>query len=251
MTRAIIYPYKVTDDQIIFIRENVPIEIQFEKIGKYPGIGNLYFKMEVFPTIFFEAEFQNSDGFDLHEIAEIYNIKTYSFYIKNENLLLKGSLISFTDYDLLNEKNGKYYIKLKLANPDNSNTPIEIIKAEKINRVQFLIFNLEPNNQFLSYEKCKLELRFKNYRISLQLKQHPDLAFSTPSFKTGDYYLTFYGEITQVKSSNIPIKKAKMLLNILKLFLSFSNGFKSSPILPIGYNSLDELVWENWDIRSC
>ena len=62
----------------------------------------------------------------------------------------------------------------------------------------------------------------------------------------GGYVITHTGKLEKLDGTTFAADKALQFLDCLAHFLSFVRGFRVAPLLLVGYDSMDCLVWKQW-----
>lgn len=122
---------------------------------------------------------------------------------------------------------------------------IERKLESKLYRVGFHLTNL-PN--FLDLIGGRIELEADDWQIMISpvnnlLDQVEELKLS------GGYSITHVGEIRRTDNKAFDLENVNDLLTALGHFFSFVRGSWVLPLLPIGYNSTDSVVWEQWGMK--
>jgi hypothetical protein len=84
------------------------------------------------------------------------------------------------------------------------------------------------------------------------MDSRPDFSDATASAAHDrQYLLTHTMEIRRVNGAEFSIQQSEWLLEHLRITFSFAFGHWVSPVLPRGYDSDDQVVWERWSSPIC
>jgi hypothetical protein len=122
-----------------------------------------------------------------------------------------------------------------------------LIEKQSRSKMARVIFHLRNMPSFLRLQK-KLHLQAGDWQIVIspvnniqeQVKQLK---------KLGGYAVTYVGEIKRSDNKLFKVGEVNELLTCLYYFFSFIMGSWVAPLLPIGYDDHDSIVWEQWGDR--
>lgn len=124
--------------------------------------------------------------------------------------------------------------------------PIERKLESNLSRVVFHLTNLPD---FLGSPGREIKLEADRWQITVT--PVPDINEQVKKLKDfGGYSITHVGEIRHSDNTVFDLEDSNDLLTALHYFFSFVRGFWVSPLLPIGYNSGDSVVWEQWGMKT-
>jgi hypothetical protein len=88
------------------------------------------------------------------------------------------------------------------------------------------------------------------WRITIDRRQDHDEVMDR-AVDQSSYVLTHVMEIRRTDGAAFDVEAAKRLLEGLRLCVSFAFGRWIAPILPVGYDAGEEVVWEEWTPPLC
>lgn len=126
------------------------------------------------------------------------------------------------------------------------------ISPVEIAYITFNVLNLEPffglpveHPGLLS--RGRIVLEYCDWKITIDDTPTTRDSFTELS-KVGGYGVTHAGRLEQQNGTSFTSNQAQEQLRNLLYFLSFVRGIWIPPILPIGYDNKNNLVWEKWAI---
>lgn len=93
---------------------------------------------------------------------------------------------------------------------------------------------------------CRVVLEAKGWKITIDAPNK--LRKLVESLEAqGGYAITHVGKLERSDGTEFPAKEAQELLEALSYFFSFARGFRSTAILPVGFDASGNRAWEKWD----
>lgn len=129
--------------------------------------------------------------------------------------------------------------------------------------IQKVIFHLPNFHNFLSTTKCIVEEEAKNSsrRLGAVAMEGEDWLITLTAMpctndneeklkKIGGYVITHVGKIERKNKEVFSVNQVEDMLLALNCFLSFARGFKTFPLLPVGFDAQGKQVWGQWGAGS-
>jgi hypothetical protein len=91
----------------------------------------------------------------------------------------------------------------------------------------------------------RLVLEAEGWRVTIDTLERLQALLKSLTLQRG-YAVTHVGKLEHSDQENFTLEEADEFLIALYLFLSFSSGLRTLPILPVGYDISGEKVWEKW-----
>jgi hypothetical protein len=88
------------------------------------------------------------------------------------------------------------------------------------------------------------------WRIMIDRRHDLDEVMASAAARPS-YVLTHVMELRRTDGEAFSVETAKGLLDGLRVCMSFAFGRWIAPILPVGYNNREEVVWEEWTTPIC
>lgn len=219
--------FTVEPNESILIRDSEPIEFSSDR-GNVDVTASVEFRWLPKPQLFIQYECEGFVGFEFSDS------KTWSLTIPSFNTNVEFIPIS------ISETNGISVVTLV-----SKSGLIEKQSRSKMARVVFYLPNMPI---FLRLGQEKLCLQAGDWQIAINpvdniKKQVEKLK------KLGGYAVTYVGEIKRSDNKHFKVNEVDELLNCLYYFFSFIMGYWVAPLLPIGYDDHDSIVWEQWGDR--
>jgi len=121
--------------------------------------------------------------------------------------------------------------------------------------LSFVIFHLtnfvdykgdyvETNYETVS--PIRLTLESNEWRVTIDYIKNKDADIIHTLGRNGGYAITHTGRLERIDGCNFHSQEAEKVLLALNYFLSFVSGSWVSPMLPVGFSSTGQRVWEKW-----
>lgn len=219
--------FTAAPNESILIRDSEHIE--FSSDQGVDATASVEFRWLPKPQLFIQYECEGFVGFDFSDS------KTWSLTIPSFNTNVDFIPIK------ISENNGKSVVTLVSKSG--------LIEKQSRSKMARVIFHLPNMPSFLLLQQEKLYLQAGEWQIVInpvdniqeQVKQLK---------KSGGYTITYIGEIKQSDNKLFNIGEVNELLTCLYYFFSFIMGSWVAPLLPIGYDDHDSIVWEQWGVRT-
>ena len=119
------------------------------------------------------------------------------------------------------------------------NEPVTILSSQELSCLIFHITNCSWTGRLL--------LEANGWRVTIDSLEPKMFAKLSKSLEDeGGYGITHVAKIERIDNLTFTPEEALDLLNGLRFFLSFSAGIWVTPMFPIGFDSNNKRVWEQW-----
>ena len=186
-------------------------------------------------------------------------------WLPSPRLIIKCSLKSFP-FKINSDKLLEYFIEFKENSVFIPVTALEkkilttneahftfapkrpIVDSPHTPNLSRLVFHL-PNFPYLHGQgRGKIILSAGGWMIQIQpVNNHEELIKELK--KAGGFAITYVGEISKLDNSSFSSTEVLELMNALDYFFSFSRGFWTPAILPVGYDKYDKIIWQQWGVK--
>jgi hypothetical protein len=214
-------------NESILIRDSEPIEFSSDR-GNVDVTASVEFRWLPKPQLFIQYKCEGFVGFEFSD-SETWNLTIPSFNTKVEFIPISISETNGTSVVTLVPKSGR----------------IEKKSRSKMARV---IFHLPNMPSFLRLQQEKLYLQAGDWQIVINSVDNIREQVEQLK-KLGGYAVTYVGEIKRSDDKLFKVGEVNELLTCLYYFFSFIMGSWVAPLLPIGYDDHDSIVWEQWGGR--
>jgi hypothetical protein len=219
--------YTAEPNESILIRDSELIEFSCEGIN-LDVTASVEFRWLPKPQLFIQYECEGFPGFNF------FDSETWILTIPSFNIMVDFIPIG------IHKNNGTSVVTLVSKNG--------FIEKQCMSKMAHVIFHLPNMPSFLRLQQEKLHLQAGDWQIVIspvnniqeQVKQLKNL---------GGYAITYVGEIKRSNNKLFKVNEVNEILTCLYYFFSFIMGSWVAPLLPIGYDNHDSIVWEQWGVR--
>ena len=132
------------------------------------------------------------------------------------------------------------------------NEPVTILSSQELSYLIFHITNFHGYIGDIIQSTCswkgRLLLEANGWRVIIDSLEPRILAKLSKSLEDeGGYGITHVAKIERIDNLTFTPEEALDLLNGFRFFLSFSAGIWVTPMFPIGFDSNNKRVWEQWN----
>jgi hypothetical protein len=219
--------FTAAPNEPVLIRDSEHIQFSNNR-GNIDARASVEFRWLPKPQLFIQYKCEGFVGFDFDDS------ETWSLTIPSFNTNVEFIPIS------ISENNGTSVVTLVSKSG--------LIAKQSRSKMARVIFHLPNMPSFLRLQQKKLYLQAGDWQIVInpvdniqeQVKQLKEL---------GGYAFTYVGEIKRSDNKHFKVNEVDELFNCLYYFFSFIMGYWVAPLLPIGYDDCDSIVWEQWGDR--
>lgn len=132
------------------------------------------------------------------------------------------------------------------------NEPVTILSSQELSYLIFHITNFHGYIGDIIQSTCswtgRLLLEANGWRVTIDSLEPKMFAKLSKSLEDeGGYAITHVAKLERIDNLTFTSEEALDLLNGLRFFLSFSSGIWVTPMFPIGFDSNNNRVWEQWN----